>query len=157
MSAIISEDKVKIIKYMSENGNTQKDIANEIGVSAATVRKYQKINGIKASGYHQQKIPETTEHFVIEKYKAGWKYKKIAEICGIGITTIRVILERNNVQKRSFRRCSRVCSEQNIVAAEELRVALECLNDVLPENLLKWNINAAITNAIRLLKEEPVE
>lgn len=162
MSEKISQDKIKVIKNMTENGFCQKDIAQEIGVGVTTVLKYQKMLGVKARGYSTEafnlkKIPEHTASSIIAKYKDGMTYREISEFFGVSTTSVRNILRKNNIPKRGYKRKHYIHSGECDVVAEELRVVLAELNNIIPENLFKRNVNIAVSNAIRLLKEESVE
>lgn len=89
----------KILKLYVANTPICK-IAEGLNVSSCVIKRILEKNNveIKKKGFYLKKITKENEEEIVKLFKSGFTKRKIAELFNVSSTTIRRILEKNDIK-----------------------------------------------------------
>jgi len=110
--AKLSEEQVKSIINLYNNGMSPKNIGEKFGILNNSVTRLLRRNGVARNQSKSVKLSEEKVQYIIEQYNKGSSTTVIAEELGIYDATVGKILKRNNIIMRENIRNKRVEKDQ---------------------------------------------
>lgn len=109
--------KKLLYKLYVEENKTLQEVADAIGVSRPTTKKYLIENGIKlrSKRIHKKVYPEITIEKIMNMYESGKLVNDIAEELGVSRTTITLRLKTNGINLRNNKNQVRLQSKRMCV------------------------------------------
>jgi DNA invertase Pin-like site-specific DNA recombinase len=146
----VSDERQDMIASLYESGQSFSSVARQLGTTRKTVQNVLQARGIPARLNYSRVVPVSDFSLVVQRYQDGEQIAAIADTYNCTVTTIRKILNHQNVVRRDDR------GRRREFTPKEIETIRRMVSEGASQNLIALALGSAQETISKLMRKEGI-